>query len=714
MLPPAPPGTSNAPPAGVAAEAAVAPPSAKVTRVAPDSIPPATLYPTTTYTCKPGDTLQGIAIKHKLRVNELKRLNRLYTSDAHVYVGQVLTVRALDAKGKPLPNKPPPLQNVTKENKAAASGAGISAVGKQVPDNYSSRDKPDQKKGYGVAMPGTNIIVSARSSASTSSQSMDASARKESGGSSSGAEDINDEGGTNAPSSVAAVSFFAGLRQTLSPFLRQTAAASSSSSTVESSLADGQTSRKGRAAAFFEDMAKEGSSFFSHPFRRSSPESVQGNVAMNRADGVDSGVEAPDTSPSALSSSHRENTVSRGNIGHSGISDLKAKVNDQDVFWPEGSIERSPTDTEDENATATKNARKKVMRKLPELLGRSDILTPTRIEQLEAILPLSTQGYRWRLLYSTTQHGGNIGTFYTRARREKRTLLLVDTLCNEVFGGFTSTEWNFHDKTNTRRNQYFGTGESFLFMFPRQATSRRRKKKQAKRMNNRSEKETESPEEAASVQIKRSFPRNNSRKEVGQCDRMRQALTERSNLGDEEKTDGCMEVVPSDMEACDRSSPQEKRGESCTDDQIEGVEEASSSSVGRDIGEVAVENNEVDEGDVNAEVQQRTGIEGRESTTHLTAVGETEEKDYDGEKGEEFNCDLEEVRYFPWTASNNLVMMATDTYIALGGGGGSFGLYLDDDFSRGTTGACETYANAPLCSQEDFEVSTIELWGFGV
>ena len=53
-------------------------------------------------------------------------------------------------------------------------------------------------------------------------------------------------------------------------------------------------------------------------------------------------------------------------------------------------------------------------------------------------------------------------------------------------------------------------------------------------------------------------------------------------------------------------------------------------------------------------------------------------------------------------------------YVALGGGGGSFGLYLEDDFSRGTTGSCETFQNAPLCSQEDFDVSTMELWGFGV
>ena len=74
--------------------------------------------------------------------------------------------------------------------------------------------------------------------------------------------------------------------------------------------------------------------------------------------------------------------------------------------------------------------------------------------------------------------------------------------------------------------------------------------------------------------------------------------------------------------------------------------------------------------------------------------------------------DEESIRFFPWTAENNLVMMATDEYIAMGGGGGSFGLFLEEDLSRGTTGPCETFANCPLCSQEQFEVSCLELWGF--
>jgi hypothetical protein len=67
---------------------------------------------------------------------------------------------------------------------------------------------------------------------------------------------------------------------------------------------------------------------------------------------------------------------------------------------------------------------------------------------------------------------------------------------------------------------------------------------------------------------------------------------------------------------------------------------------------------------------------------------------------------------YPWTARNNLVMLANDEHVAMGGGGGSFGLYLEDDFRSGSTGSCDTYENPPLCSEEIFEVFCFEVWGF--
>lgn len=43
---------------------------------------------------------------------------------------------------------------------------------------------------------------------------------------------------------------------------------------------------------------------------------------------------------------------------------------------------------------------------------------------------------------------------------------------------------------------------------------------------------------------------------------------------------------------------------------------------------------------------------------------------------------------------------------------GHFGLWLDDDLFRGRTNSCQTFANDPLCSEQDFEVKTLEAWGF--
>ena len=69
---------------------------------------------------------------------------------------------------------------------------------------------------------------------------------------------------------------------------------------------------------------------------------------------------------------------------------------------------------------------------MPSLKGKSDILTDHRIQLLVDMLPLSTQGYSWMLRYSAGQHGFSFHTFFNNAKREKRSLLLVETLQGEV------------------------------------------------------------------------------------------------------------------------------------------------------------------------------------------------------------------------------------------------------------------------------------------
>ncbi|CAN0571424.1 unnamed protein product, partial [Ectocarpus sp. 12 AP-2014] len=66
---------------------------------------------------------------------------------------------------------------------------------------------------------------------------------------------------------------------------------------------------------------------------------------------------------------------------------------------------------------------------------------------------------------------------------------------------------------------------------------------------------------------------------------------------------------------------------------------------------------------------------------------------------------------FGWTGMNMYLQYSDSKGIAMGGGGadGSFGLFIGEDFLTGSTGKCDTYGNPPLCSQEQFQVSQVEV-----
>jgi len=75
-----------------------------------------------------------------------------------------------------------------------------------------------------------------------------------------------------------------------------------------------------------------------------------------------------------------------------------------------------------------------------------------------------------------------------------------------------------------------------------------------------------------------------------------------------------------------------------------------------------------------------------------------------------------EVMVYKWTGKNRYIQVCDMQHkmIAMGGGGkdGEFGLCVEDDFRVGSTGPCETFDNARLCSQDQFEIVNVECWGF--
>lgn len=74
------------------------------------------------------------------------------------------------------------------------------------------------------------------------------------------------------------------------------------------------------------------------------------------------------------------------------------------------------------------------------------------------------------------------------------------------------------------------------------------------------------------------------------------------------------------------------------------------------------------------------------------------------------------VKCYHWTGANRYIQLcdAKHKMLAFGGGGddGSFGLCVEQDFQFGSTGACATFENEPLCDQETFEIVDLEIFGF--
>ncbi|GMF25587.1 unnamed protein product [Phytophthora fragariaefolia] len=66
---------------------------------------------------------------------------------------------------------------------------------------------------------------------------------------------------------------------------------------------------------------------------------------------------------------------------------------------------------------------------------------------------------------------------------------------------------------------------------------------------------------------------------------------------------------------------------------------------------------------------------------------------------------------YQWSRKNSYFMLCSDESLIMGGGG-NFGLFLDSDLSRGTSGACETYNSPPLTTSQEFSCVHVELWGF--
>lgn len=70
-----------------------------------------------------------------------------------------------------------------------------------------------------------------------------------------------------------------------------------------------------------------------------------------------------------------------------------------------------------------------------------------------------------------------------------------------------------------------------------------------------------------------------------------------------------------------------------------------------------------------------------------------------------------EPRLFRATGANRFYYLCVNDMLAFGGGG-KFGLCLDEDMLHGSSGPCDTFGNLCLAHEPEFELKNVELWGF--
>ncbi|XP_043230961.1 oxidation resistance protein 1-like isoform X6 [Amphibalanus amphitrite] len=96
---------------------------------------------------------------------------------------------------------------------------------------------------------------------------------------------------------------------------------------------------------------------------------------------------------------------------------------------------------------------------VPDLIGKSELLTDDIRKKLCKKIPPRVEGHPWSLIFSSSEHGFSLKSLYRKSSAyECPMLLFVQDTDEQIFGALCSTPIHMSE-------HYYGTGETFLFTF---------------------------------------------------------------------------------------------------------------------------------------------------------------------------------------------------------------------------------------------------------
>ena len=100
------------------------------------------------------------------------------------------------------------------------------------------------------------------------------------------------------------------------------------------------------------------------------------------------------------------------------------------------------------------------------------VLSERQLRDLSQALPMRFRGKNFVLVYSTQEHGISLMTLYRKIEYCEPAILIIKTTHGDVFGAFLN-----HEVEMSKKDKYYGDGESFVFKFDKETNHTEEKTK---------------------------------------------------------------------------------------------------------------------------------------------------------------------------------------------------------------------------------------------